>query len=134
MTPEERKKLIKDLIDRIPTNKEKLFMYVISWKLVDSQLIEQRIKPWINKKISEYIGEEELSLVSFICEKITGHVEPGKILQDLSMVLSSCRLFNLTKNFKVLDEEAEVFMVKLWRLIIYESEAKKLGISSNPGA
>lgn len=119
MTPEERKKLIKDLIDRIPTNKEKLFMYVISWKLVDSQLIEQRIKPWINKKISEYIGEEELSLVSFICEKITGHVEPGKILQDLSMVL---------------DEEAEVFMVKLWRLIIYESEAKKLGISSNPGA
>ena len=29
---------------------------------------------------------------------------------------------------KVLDEEAEVFVVKMWRLLIYEIEAKKLGL------
>lgn len=29
---------------------------------------------------------------------------------------------------KVLDEEAEVFVVKMWRLLIYETEAKKLGL------
>lgn len=32
----------------------------------------------------------------------------------------------------MLDDEAEVFMIKLWRLIIYESEAKKLGLSVLP--
>ena len=30
---------------------------------------------------------------------------------------------------QVLDEEAEVFVVKLWRLLIYETEAKHLGIA-----
>ena len=32
---------------------------------------------------------------------------------------------------KVLDEEAEVFVVKLWRLLIYETEAKTLGIAKS---
>lgn len=30
--------------------------------------------------------------------------------------------------FQVLDEEAEVFVVKMWRLLVYETEAKKLGL------
>ena len=30
--------------------------------------------------------------------------------------------------FQVLDEEAEVFVVKMWRLLIYETEAKKAGL------
>ena len=29
---------------------------------------------------------------------------------------------------KVLDDEAEVFVVKMWRLLIYETEAKKIGL------
>ena len=30
--------------------------------------------------------------------------------------------------FQVLDEEAEVFIVKMWRLLIYETEAIKIGL------
>lgn len=38
-------------------------------------------------------------------------------------------MHNIDKNFfQVLDEEAEVFVVKMWRLLIYEVEAKKLGL------
>lgn len=33
-----------------------------------------------------------------------------------------------TSSFQILDEDAEVFVVKMWRLLIYESEAKKLGL------
>lgn len=33
-------------------------------------------------------------------------------------------------SFQVLDEEAEVFVVKMWRLLIYEVEAKKVGLAS----
>ena len=29
----------------------------------------------------------------------------------------------------VLDEEAEIFVAKLWRLLIYETEAKKEGLT-----
>lgn len=86
MTPEERKKLIKDLIERIPTIKDELFAFTLSWEYVNEVLVEKRLKPWINKKICEYIGDEEPSLVSFICEKIAGRTEPKKILGDLAMV------------------------------------------------
>lgn len=40
--------------------------------------------------------------------------------------MSSLNVFFLSP--QVLDEEAEVFVVKMWRLLIYEVEAKKLGL------
>ncbi|KTF79063.1 hypothetical protein cypCar_00024070 [Cyprinus carpio] len=94
---EEKRKHIKSLIEKIPTAKPELFNYPLDWSVVDTSLMEKRIRPWINKKIVEYIGEEEATLVDFVCSK-------------------------------VLDEEAEVFIVKMWRLLIYETEAKKIGL------
>uniref|UniRef100_A0A915L2N5 PWI domain-containing protein n=1 Tax=Romanomermis culicivorax TaxID=13658 RepID=A0A915L2N5_ROMCU len=113
MTVEEKRKAIKNLIEKIPTNREELFAYAINWPLVDQILIEKRLKPWVNKKIVEYIGEEEPSLVEFICQKVAEKCPPQTILEDISMVL---------------DEEASVFVIKLWRLLIYEIEAKRFGL------
>lgn len=110
LTPEERKKLIKELIARIPTDREKLFSFTISWEYLDEPLMEQRVQPWINKKICEYIGEEEPSLVSFICEKITGKATPEKILQDLSIV-SSCNSEHNILVFKFLEYEPNIKML-----------------------
>lgn len=33
--------------------------------------MERRVRPWINKKIIEYIGEEEPTLVEFVCSKVS---------------------------------------------------------------
>ncbi|EPY81242.1 hypothetical protein CB1_000743117 [Camelus ferus] len=110
---EEKRKHIKSLIEKIPTAKPELFAYPLDWSIVDSILMERRIRPWINKKIIEYIGEEEATLVDFVCSKVMAHSSPQSILDDVAMVL---------------DEEAEVFIVKMWRLLIYETEAKKIGL------
>ncbi|XP_033626788.1 RNA-binding protein 25-like isoform X2 [Asterias rubens] len=110
---EEKRKTIKNLIEKIPTAKEELFRYKVDWPVVDESLMERRIKPWINKKIVEYIGEEEATLTEFICSKLLAHSSAESILSDITMVL---------------DEEAEVFVVKMWRLLIYEVEAKKHGL------
>ncbi|XP_008486240.1 RNA-binding protein 25-like [Diaphorina citri] len=75
--------------------------------------MERKIRPWINKKIIEYIGEPEPTLVDFICSKVLAGSAPQGVLDDVQMVL---------------DEEAEIFVVKMWRLLIYETEAKKLGL------
>ena len=107
---DEKRKHIKSLIEKIPTDKNDLFAYNIDWDLVDNQLMEKRIRPWVNKKIAEYIGEPEPSLTDFICSKVLAGSEPRAILEDVQMVL---------------DEEAEVFVVKMWRLLIYEIENKK---------
>ncbi|KAK9881568.1 hypothetical protein WA026_016442 [Henosepilachna vigintioctopunctata] len=110
---EEKRKHIKTLIENIPTEKNALFAHKLDWAAIDSQLMEKKIRPWINKKIIEYIGEPEPTLVDFICSKVLAGSAPQIILEDVQMVL---------------DEEAEVFVVKMWRLLIYEVEAKKLGL------
>ena len=109
-TVDDKKKHIKSLIEKIPTEKKALFEYTVDWDLVDNQLMEKRIRPWVNKKIAEYIGEPEPSLTDFICSKVLAGSAPKAILDDVQMVL---------------DEEAEVFVVKMWRLLIYEIENKK---------
>ncbi|XP_062324385.1 RNA-binding protein 25b isoform X2 [Osmerus eperlanus] len=111
---EEKRRHIKSLIEKIPTGKPELFSYTLDWSMVDTNLMERRIRPWINKKIIEYIGEEEATLVDFVCSKVMAHGTPQGILDDVAMVL---------------DEEAEVFIVKMWRLLIYETEAKKIGLA-----
>ena len=79
--------------------------------MVDAQLMEKRIRPWVNKKITEYIGEPEPTLTEFICSKVLAGSSPNSVLEDVQMVL---------------DEEAEVFVVKMWRLLIYEIENKRM--------
>ena len=76
--------------------------------------MEKRIKPWVIKKIVEYIGEEEPTLTDFICSSIMSKKSADSILADIRVVL---------------DDEADVFVVKMWRLIVYEIEAKRLGLS-----
>jgi len=115
LSSDDKRKQIKALIDNIPTQKEDLFKYEIEWDYVDANLMEKRIRPWINKKITEYIGEEEKALLDFICGKLVARSDAQSILDDVAMVL---------------DDEAEVFIVKMLRLLIYEIEAKKLGLVS----
>ena len=71
--------------ERIPTAKEELFGFSLEWAMVDSTLMEKRIKPWINKKIIEYIGEEEQSLVEYICQKVRGKGGKGIVRFDASL-------------------------------------------------
>lgn len=63
------------------------------------------MKSWVTKKIMEYLGEEEKTLIDFIMGKIVSHTAPADILQQLTLVL---------------DEEADIFVVKMWRMLVYE--------------
>lgn len=83
---EEKKKHIKSLIEKIPTEKDALFAYQLDWSAIDNNLMERKIRPWINKKIIEYIGEPEPTLVDFICSKVLAGSQPQVILQDVQMV------------------------------------------------
>ncbi|OQV18345.1 Nuclear factor of activated T-cells 5 [Hypsibius exemplaris] len=108
---EEKKIQAKKLIESIPTKKEELFEYPISWGVLDKNLMNGRVKPWISKKVGEYMGEEEQSLIDFIAQKVVAQVNPVGLITEIAVVL---------------DEDAEIFVVKLWRLLIYETEMKKL--------
>jgi RNA-binding protein 25 len=114
MNSDERKKAVKKLVESIPTDRDDLFSYVIDWDQLDEALMDKRIKPWINKKIIEYIGEEEATLNDFICTKIQQRTKPERLLEEVKVIL---------------DDEAELFIKKMWRLIVYETESKRQGLS-----
>lgn len=84
-TDDEKRKHIKGIIDKIPTEKNALFTYPLDKKEIDGT-IEKKIRPWINKKIIEYIGEPEPTLVDFICSKVLAGSTPQGILDDVQMV------------------------------------------------
>ena len=60
--------------------------YKCSPRFFFQTLMDRRIKPWVNKKIVEYIGEEEPTLTDFICQKVMGNSSPQMILNDIAMV------------------------------------------------
>eukprot|EP00397_Hematodinium_sp_SG-2012_P041998 GEMP01046372.1.p1 GENE.GEMP01046372.1~~GEMP01046372.1.p1 ORF type:complete len:346 (+),score=99.21 GEMP01046372.1:264-1301(+) len=102
---------VKSLIAQIPTAKREVFSYPIDWECVRSNnIIETKLKPWVRKKVIEYLGAEETTMIEFIIEKVEsasrGGDGPDTILTELESFI---------------DEEAEQFVLKMWRMIIFEN-------------
>ncbi len=85
--------------------RDELYAYKINWSVLHRHnVIASTMHGWIVKKIVEYLGEEEESLTSFIVGKLNTGCRPQELLDELCMVL---------------DEDAEQFVQKLWRMLIY---------------
>ncbi len=49
---------------RLPKSKEEILAYKLDWNsLLRHDIVERVARPWIGKKIKEYMGIEELSVV-----------------------------------------------------------------------
>ncbi|OAF67253.1 General vesicular transport factor, partial [Intoshia linei] len=114
--PDEKKRIVLKFVERIPSDKDKLFGYYIDWHYVTDGHVLSKIKPWINKKLTELLGDEEPVLENFIAQKLKDQTTPVSIVRDL---------------FPILDDDAEIFVIKMWRLLIYEIFAEQNGINKN---
>lgn len=113
-TPEEKEAEMKRLIATIPIAKEDLLTYEVNWAIVDKgQLVESKMKPWVSKKIADYLGEEEPMLIKYVMEMLTEHAKASSIIEKLAVVL---------------EDEAETFVIKLWRYLIFESMRSQAGL------
>jgi len=93
------------VIDKIPTDKTDLFKFEIDWQVVDeNNIVEDKMKGWVKKKIFDYLGEEEEQLIEFICKKLKDHTPPDSLLDLLLLVL---------------EDEATDFVIRMWRMLIY---------------
>ncbi|KAF7095838.1 hypothetical protein CFC21_097902 [Triticum aestivum] len=112
----ENKKVLdaKQLIDMIPRTKEELFSYDINWAIYEKHELHDRMRPWISKKIIEFLGEEESTLVEYIVSCTKDHVHASKMLELLQSIL---------------DVEAEMFVLKMWRMLIFEIKKVEAGLS-----
>ncbi|KAK7250550.1 hypothetical protein RIF29_33056 [Crotalaria pallida] len=104
----------KQLIDMIPKTKDELFSYEINWAVYDKNQLHERMRPWISKKIQEFLGEEENTLIDYIVSSTQEHVKASEMLERLQPIL---------------DEEAEMFVLKMWRMLIFEIKRVETGLA-----
>ncbi|KAJ6064157.1 hypothetical protein N7499_012837 [Penicillium canescens] len=115
LTDEERAQAARQLAAEIPTDKEGLWKWEVKWEFVDEAVLSDQLKPFVEKKIVEYLGVQEQMLVDVVEEHVRKHAPPQELVEQLA---------------EALDEEAEVLVRKLWRMIIFFSESEKRGLSA----
>ena len=90
----------------IPQKKQELFEYKLDWNLLfENETIEKVCRPWIAKKIIEYMGAEEQSMINIV-------------VKLLKQKCTDRQLFGKIES--ILDDASEEFVEKLWRLIVFE--------------
>ncbi|PYI13412.1 hypothetical protein BO86DRAFT_353074 [Aspergillus japonicus CBS 114.51] len=114
LSDEERAQVARQLAAEIPTDKEGLWNWDVKWEFVDESVVTEQLKPFVEKKIVEYLGVQEQMLVEVVEEHVRKHGKPQELVEQLE---------------EALDEEAEVLVRKLWRMIIFFSESEKRGLS-----
>lgn len=70
-----------------------------------SDIIEKKVRPWLIQKSKEYLNEEELNFVRMVIKKLNNAESAHAIEKKVAFIL---------------EEDAEEFVVKLWRMLIFE--------------
>ncbi|KAF9949379.1 hypothetical protein BGZ65_007368 [Modicella reniformis] len=115
---EKREQEIKALIQSIPSEAQGLWSWPIQWQYVaeDNEVIlKEKIQPFASKKVVELLGEEDEELTSFVMEHVRQKKPPQELADDLR---------------KALDDDADILVMKIWRMLIFETESKARKLSS----
>lgn len=107
--PEDFEARKRSIIDSLPSSQKDVFNFAINWDAFTSakSAVASRIRTYVSKKIAELLGEEEQTLVDFVMEKLQEHAQAQQMLNEL---------------VEVLDEDAQGFVLKLYRTVIYETQ------------
>ena len=115
MSDDERDAATRRLAASIPNDTKNLFAWPVKWAHLNNTIIEDRVRPYVQKKIFESLGVQEDMLVEIIEGVIRERGHPERIVEELSGLL---------------DEEAEGLARRVWRMVVFFSECEALGIET----
>ncbi|KAI0165938.1 hypothetical protein GGR57DRAFT_512898 [Xylariaceae sp. FL1272] len=115
MSDEERDQAVRALAQEIPNEKGGLWAWEIKWDFLDEGVIREKLRPFVEKKLVEYLGVQEDLLIEVVEEHLRKHGQPGELVDELA---------------EALDDEAEALVKKLWRMVIFFTESEKRGLSA----
>ena len=96
LTEEERQQAARQLAAEIPTDKEGLWNWDVKWDFVDETVLGDQLKPFVEKKIVEYLGVQEQMLVEVVEEHVRSRGKPDDLVEQLegvSIILVALFLF-----------------------------------------
>ncbi|KAL7007880.1 hypothetical protein EMMF5_002527 [Cystobasidiomycetes sp. EMM_F5] len=102
---QKKQRKLKDLVGSIPNDKNGLWKYNVHWEQLNENIIRNKIQPFVAKKCVEYLGSEEEELISAVIDNMNAHKGPADLAEEVEPVLA---------------EEAEEFVIKVYRHLIFE--------------
>ncbi|KAI0132818.1 hypothetical protein BJ170DRAFT_718965, partial [Xylariales sp. AK1849] len=115
MSEEEREQAVRALAQEIPNEKDGLWSWSVKWDFLDETVIRDKLRPFVEKKLVEYLGVQEQLLIEVVEEHLRKHGKPAELVEELA---------------EALDDEAEALVKKLWRMVIFFTESEKRGLSA----
>ncbi|KAH8125030.1 HAUS augmin-like complex subunit 6 N-terminus-domain-containing protein [Trichoderma asperelloides] len=113
MSEEEISQAVRALAQEIPSEKDGLWAWEVKWDFMDDAVVRDKLRPFVEKKIVEYLGVQEEMLVEAVEEHLRKHGTAGALVEELEGAL---------------DDEAEDLVKKLWRMLIFFTECEKRGL------
>jgi hypothetical protein len=89
MDEETRERLVRQLAQEIPTERKGLFEWKVQWDQVDEAIVKEKLQPFVEKKIVEYLGVQEQELVGFVLGHIRKRGSAEELVKELEMVSNS---------------------------------------------
>jgi hypothetical protein len=86
LTEEERQMAVRQLAADIPTDRERLWAWKVQWDFVDDAILAEQIRPFVEKKMLEYLGVQEEILVQVIEAHIKKRGSPEELVKELEGV------------------------------------------------
>ena len=104
----------KEIYMGLPKIKEEVFNFNITYECLEEQTVVERIvRPWVAKKIKEYLGVEEEAMIRLVINHVTNRHSAQALLDKVAPIL---------------DDVAENFVLKLWQVILFEHEKIANGV------
>lgn len=99
LTDEERAQAARQLAADIPSDKDGLWNWSVKWEFVDETVLGEQLKPFVEKKIVEYLGVQEQMLVEVVEDHIRKRGTPQALVEQLEGVSDSYSLASLLSLF-----------------------------------
>ncbi|KAK4130700.1 hypothetical protein BT67DRAFT_452173 [Trichocladium antarcticum] len=113
MSEEDLQKAVRALAHEIPVDRDGLWAWDVKWDYLEESAIREKLRPFVEKKVVEYLGVQEQFLVDVVEEHLRKHQKPAELVETLG---------------EALDEDAEDMVKKLWRMVIFFTESEKRGL------
>jgi len=103
---------LRKIMDNIPVTTDGVYKYPIKWNHFNAAS-QAKVAQWVGKKVKEMLGAEEPTLADFFVQLLARHTPAATMEQEA---------------FQILEKDAAPFTLKLYRIVIHETEKNALGI------
>jgi hypothetical protein len=86
MTEEEISQAVRALAQEIPSEKEGLWKWDVKWDHMDDSVIREKLRPFVEKKVVDYLGVQEEMLVEAVEEHLRKHGTAAALVEELEGV------------------------------------------------